>query len=143
MKQPLSIFARPHEENPVHPDEPIYGFAELNLQPPDFKTVRRYQLTQVLRGDALVWIRTDMGLASDWPSADEFRVVTNPDGDTVASVMAYADARRADMYWQKFLAEEAEASTLITDIVAWEEEKRKWRKQQSAFGPVFAKQRNI
>lgn len=143
MKQPLSVYARPHEESPFHPDEPIYGFAELNLQPPDFKAMRRYQLLRVLRGDALVWIRIDMGLSSDWPSADEFRVVTNPDGDSIASVMAYADERRADMYWRKFLQEQAEASTLITDVVAWEEEKRKWRKQQSAFGPGLTRQRNI
>lgn len=138
--KPLSVYARPIEENPVHPDEPIYALAELDLQPPDFKAMRRYQLLRVRRSDALVWIREDMGLSSDWPSADQFRVMTNPDGDTVASVRAYADRRRNDMYWQKFLEEQPR--DLIKDAINWEEEKRKRHARLSTFGPIFRKQRN-
>jgi len=135
----LSSFARPVETNPLHPDEPVYGLAELNLQQPDGKEHHRYQLVRVLRGSHLVWIRIDMGLAT---TADQFRVVSNPDGDTVASVQAYAEARRDDMYWQKFLAEQAAANTLITDAIHWHEEKLRHRRKQSKFGPGFVKQRN-
>lgn len=140
--QPLSLYATPIEESPLHPDEPIYGLAELDLQPPDMKAHHRYQLLQVLRGEGLRWVRVDMGLSSDWPSADQFRVVTNPDGDTVASVQAFADRRREDMYWQKFLAEEAAANTLISDAIHWAEERRKRLLRQSTLGPAFMKQRN-
>lgn len=139
---PISTFARPIETNPLHPDEPVYGMAELNLQPPDYTACHRYQLMRVLRGDNLVWVRIDMGLSSDWPNADEFRVVANPDGDTVASVQAFGDERRNDMFWQNFLAEEAAANTLITDAINWHEELGKQRKRQSVLGAGFTKQRN-
>ena len=141
----LINLSRPVEENPVHPDEPCWALAELFLLPEDMHERHRYQLVNVVRGDERVWIRIDMGLESEWLYSDQFRVMANGDphgGDTVASVQAYADMRREDMYWQKFLEEQQAESTLIPDMIRWHEERRLRILNRSQFGPGGHKQRN-
>ena len=138
----LSSLALPVETNPLHPDEPCLALCELELHPPSGKAPHRYQLVCVVRNDRKTWVRVDMGLASEWPSADQFRVRADGDGDTVASVQATADRIRDDMYWRKFLEEEQAASTLIPDLINWTEESLKRRKRVSTHGPNFRKERN-
>lgn len=138
----LITASRPVETNPLHPDEPCFALCELNLHPETGKDLRRYQLVCVVRNDRKKWIRIDMGLASDWPSADQFRVVADGDDDTVARCQEIADGIRDDMYWRKFLEEEQQASTLITDHIHWAEEAIKRKARISTHGPNFRKERN-
>ena len=50
----------------VRLDEPAFSLREENRLSPDFKSMRRYQVIRVVRGDRLVsWIR-DLGEASEF-----------------------------------------------------------------------------
>ena len=142
MKAPVVTRSRPIEKWPLHPDEPCHALCELNLQQPNFKTPHRYQLVCVVREDRKVWVRTDMGLAEEWPTAEQFRIVGDGSADTVASCQAMADRIRDDDYWRKFLEEEQAASTLIPDLINWTEESIKRNARISTMGPNFTKQRD-
>ena len=129
---------RPVEDHPLLPDEPCYLLVEMNLHPPSGHAMHRYQLVQVVRNDALVWIRIDMGLADEWPDIDQLRVLTLGT-ESVAWAQDFADEKRADMFWRNYVVEHP--STLIEDYVASAEELRKWQLGQSTFGPGYTRQR--
>ena len=57
----------------VHLDEPAFNLTEVNLQPPDNKGWRRFQIISVLRGDRLAEYREDLGPRDDF-TADPFRI---------------------------------------------------------------------
>ena len=57
----------------VHLDEPAFNLVEVNLQAPDSKGWRRYQIISVVRGQRLAEYREDLGAAKDF-TADAFRI---------------------------------------------------------------------
>ena len=57
----------------VHLDEPAFNLTEINLQAPDNKEWRRYQIISVLRGDKLAEYREDLGPRDNF-TADAFRI---------------------------------------------------------------------
>jgi len=57
----------------VHLDEPAFNLVEVNLQAPDSKGWRRYQIISVVRGQRLAEYREDLGAAKDF-TADVFRI---------------------------------------------------------------------
>lgn len=124
------------------PDEPCWRLVEMNLPPPDNRAQHRYQLIRVLRNDALVYVRIDMGLAGDW-DADTFSILTLGQC-SVARAQEIADEKRADHYWMKFRQElQAEADeTFLSEIAAEEEELDRVRRNFSIFGPGGHTQRN-
>lgn len=126
------------------PDEPCWKLVEMNLPPPDFHEHHRYQLVRVCRNDALVWVRMDLGLVSDWGDTETFSILGHPGFTTVAKMQEIADEKRADLYWQRFLAEQLaeEQETFIPRWIDEEEELQRIRRNQSQFGPGWAKQRN-
>ena len=57
----------------LSPDEPCFGLCEMNLQAPDNKGFRRYQIIYVVRNDRVAEFRRDLGPAGDF-KADQFRI---------------------------------------------------------------------
>lgn len=124
------------------PDEPCWRLVEMNLPPPDNHAQHRYQLVQVLRNDRLVYVRIDMGLASDWDT-ETFSILALGQC-SVAKAQEIADEKRADHYWRKFhreLQEEAD-ETFLSEIATEEEEMNRIRRNFSIFGPGGHTQRN-
>ena len=124
------------------PDEPCWRLVEMNLPPPDNRAQHRYQLIQVLRNDKLVYVRIDMGLASDWDT-ETFSILTLGQC-SVAKAQEIADEKREDHYWRRFhreLQEEAD-ETFLSDIATEEEELNRIRRNFSIFGPGGHTQRN-
>ena len=129
----------PVERNPLHPDEPCYLLVEMNLKAPDLLQMHRYQLVQVLRGDEKRWVRIDMGLAELNPW-QEFRIVADGDGDTVAYVQSLADQRREDETLRRWLDDQP--LDLIDQFLDTEEESVRIRHNKSQFGPFTVAQRD-
>ena len=124
------------------PDEPCWRVFEKELPPPDRHAFHRYQLVQVLRNDRLVYVRIDMGLASEW-TAPEFAIITLG-MCSVAQAQELADEKRDDLYWVKFqqeLQDEAD-ETFIANIAREEEELHRVRQNFSIFGPGGHTQRD-
>jgi hypothetical protein len=57
----------------IHLDEPAFNLTEVNLQAPDSKGWRRYQIISVLRDDRLAEYREDLGPRDNFTS-DAFRI---------------------------------------------------------------------
>ena len=129
----------PVERNPLHPDEPCYLLVEMNLKAPDLLQMHRYQLVQVLRGDEKRWVRIDMGLAELNPW-QEFRIVADGDGDTVAYVQSLADQRREDETLRRWLDDQP--LDLIDQFLDTEEESVRIRHNKSQFGPFTVEHRS-
>lgn len=51
----------------IHPNEKAYALVEMDLQAPDYKGIRRYQILLVDRDDELAEYRWDMGPSADFP----------------------------------------------------------------------------
>lgn len=126
----------------VHPDEKALALVERDLLTTDYRERRRWQFVYVLRNDNVAEWTRDMGLASDYPYASEFRIYSFWE-DSVAELKEQAEGMRDDDYWQRFLAEKQAESTLITEHIAFEEEKYLQSKNRSTFGPGFSRQRNL
>ncbi len=126
----------------IHPDEKVLALVELNKLTTDYKELRRWQFIYVERGGEVAeWIR-DMGMASDFPFASEFRIYSFWE-DSAANLQDQADRMRDEDYWQKFLAERKAESTLIPEFLAFAEERWKQWQNASTFGPGFNRQRNL
>src|SRR3990167_10317835 len=126
----------------VIPGEPVYTLAELDLVPPDYGPKHRYQLLFVNRDGRIAEYREDLGLASAF-SSRQFRVLTFWE-HSVAECRDIADEQRLGQdYWEKRLEEIQAESTLIEDFYAAHEEARKQIANQSIFGPMFTRQRNL
>ena len=57
----------------IHLDEPAFNLTEVNLQAPDSKGWRRYQIISVLRDDRLAEYREDLGPRDSFTAA-AFRI---------------------------------------------------------------------
>lgn len=89
----------------VSPDEPCLGLYELHMQSPNSRGFRRYQIVMVMRGDHPAEARRDMGPASKFKHATEFRIPGGArDSDTgrfhvehtVGELVDIADALRSE-----------------------------------------------
>lgn len=122
-------------------DEPVYTLVEVDLVPPDFGPKHRYQLIYVNRDDRIAEFKKDLGLATDF-TAQEFRILTFWQ-HSVAECLDMAESQRNQGYWEK-VAEEIQAeSTLVTDFYEAQEEALKQIANQSTFGPLITRQRNL
>ncbi len=130
----------------LSPDEPCFNLSEINLQAPDSRGWRRYQVLLVVRGDRLAEFRSDLGPARRF-TAQQFRI---PGGvrdevsgrieilHTVGELRDIADRLRAGLVRPPELAP--------TDLVAGYhetlEERRRRRRGRSTFGPLARRQRS-
>ena len=120
-------------------DEKCHMLSELNENRPG--GWRRIQSTYVLRDGAFYVYQRDLGPAADF-TKEEFRIVSLGE-DPVGRVWEMADYDRLeDNYWQRFVMEQAAASTLQRDAIAFFEERYEVARNRSVFGPEHRKERN-
>ncbi len=77
----------------ILPDEPCCCLYERNLMAPDFHSIRRYQIMHVIRDGKVAAYQTDMGLASNFKTA-EISVIGNFIDETVGTLRDIADGIR-------------------------------------------------
>jgi len=127
-------------------DEPAVSLSELNLQAPDSKGWRRYQIIYVVRRDRIAEYREDLGLREAF-IANEFRI---PGGvydektgaieclHTVGELRDIADWTRARKSW----AAQIEPRNILKQYTDAVEELPLKRRRISSFGPSHSKVRN-
>ena len=59
--------------NTVSLDEPCYNLSEVDLPGPGNRSINRYQILTVVRGDNLVELRRNLGLSKNF-KASQFRI---------------------------------------------------------------------
>lgn len=123
-------------------DELAYYLVERNLTAPDYKGVHRFQIVYVNRDDEIAEYRKDLGLATEFPGVQEFRIPSLWE-HTVAELQEIAEhTRTQDDYWRKRAQEIAADSTLIDDWLDQVEERGRVIHNRSTFGPLASAQRN-
>ena len=111
--------------------EPCWSLEELNVRG------RRYQIIVVNRADHLTACYRDFGTAL----TREFAWLCGFD-HSVGEAMDWAEEQRDDDYWDKFLVEKEQTSTLVTDFREQAEKDVYIVKNRSTFGPGGKVQRN-
>jgi hypothetical protein len=125
----------------LNPDEKALVLVEMNKLSPDYRSLRRYQLVYVLRGDNIAEHRTDLGPASAF-KAPEVRIPSMWEHSVGELWDIAEDYRLADDYGEKITRELAASSTLIQDSFNWMTELINIRDNRSVVGPGFRRQRN-
>lgn len=127
----------------VKADEKALAIVEVNHLTTDYRELHRWQFIYVNRGDSVAeWCR-DLGLASNYPFCSELRIYSFWE-DEVAELMDQAeDMRNESLEFRERLLEHQQTSTLIPEFLAFKDEQRKQRRNQSTFGPGFNKPRNL
>jgi hypothetical protein len=124
----------------ISPDEKAYALVEVNLGI-DYIGKRRIQIVYVNRGDELAEWRKDLGPADSFTS-NQFRIPALWE-HTVGELWDIAEQQRLkEDEWERFIQEEQQASTLISDWLTELEERNKLARNQSTFGPGYTRQRN-
>lgn len=115
----------------VHPDEACYGVDELTLTGPSGKGLSRYQLTWVVRSDAVVpFLRELKAVDTDVPP---LRIVSLGD-DTVGQLWDMANEYRKNTKLEDRIKELQGTSTLIQDSIDLSEEIQKIKNNRTTFG---------
>jgi len=123
--------------------EPCWYLSEMNRQAPDSSGVRRYQTITVIRSDRRVKFERDIGDAKLF--GEEFQLICGvPDGKGGGEALYTVDEalRMAqDMNLQP--PQKTEVKPKDWTKIFWEniEERNKWMKGHSTFGPDFKKER--
>ena len=128
----------------VHPDEPSWGLSEQSEMvalPDGSRQYRWVQRVRVVRDDRKAEFVTDFGPAGDFDHIPPLFLLS-VGTDSVAQLQEEAERHRHDLKWLKRRQEMAAESTLISDILRREEEKRDWIASRSRFGPGGAVRRN-
>lgn len=127
----------------LYPNEPVAFVGERVLSPADHRAPHRYRLYGVVRGDQQATHVEDMGLASQWPGAQEFLVFCEY-AHTAQEARELCEDMRQDVGadLRAFLEEKQAESSLIYDWLNWREEKRAGIRNASTFGPYVTRQRN-
>lgn len=106
--------------------EKCWSLEELNVKG------QRWQIIVVNRADSLAACYRPMGQAAT--KVKEFAWLCGFD-HSVGEALDWAEDQREDTYWEEFLAEKVENSTLIKDFHDQVEEKYRIQQNQSTFGP--------
>lgn len=121
-------------------DDRCWEISELTEAVPNLG-VRRIQRVYVMQDDdRLLEYRLDLGPAAGF-SGQPFRILSLGE-DSVGACLEQAERQRHDDYWQRFLAERQDASTLIPDFLKQVEERWDVINNRSVLGPSVRKQRN-
>ena len=121
----------------IDPDEMIHGYLELNLTAPDSKSVRRYQIIIVQRGQERAEYMADMGIDSLW-GIDQICIP----GEfiiTAAKAMDVANEIRMNKMQEQLSIEPEDLYNGYFDMV---DEAIKNASHISQFGPSYKVQRN-
>ena len=130
----------------VSMDEPCMGLYELNQMAPDSKSIRRYQIIRVLRGDRIAEYRKDLGSRTSF-IAPEFRV---PGGvidtrtkrisimHTVGELIDIANFQREGIIRQP---DKPKPTDLVKGYHDHMDQKAKLRRKASSFGALHKVQR--
>lgn len=125
----------------IHPDEKAMSLREINLVRPPTHQWHRYQIVTVNRGDELAEWWKDLGPSEAYqrPEVEIPSLWEHSVGELWDIAQHY---RLQDDYWRKRTAEWQAESTLIPDFL--DQHMERWRiiRNQSQFGPGYAKQRN-
>lgn len=124
-------------------DEKALALVETNHLTTDYRELRRWQFIYVNRNDTVAeWCR-DLGPASNFPRCSEIRIWSFWE-DEVDELMDQAeDMRNEHREFREILEEQQATSTLVTDFLAFNEERWKQLHNQSVFGPGGHTQRNM
>lgn len=112
--------------------EKCWSLEELNVKG------QRWQIIVVNRADSLAACYRPMGRAA--AQIKEFAWLCGFD-HSVGEALDWAEEQREDTYWDQFLAEKVENSTLIQDFHDQIEEKYRIQQNKSVVGPHQTTQR--
>lgn len=128
-------------------DEPCFMLVEENWQSPGSRGFHRYQTVRVVRGDRLADYQTDLGLASRFRKAIQFRIpggVLEPESGRIRIFHTVGELRDiADMVRSgKVPPSEIEPSDLVTGYYDHMDQRHRWQKRASTSGPLVWIQRS-
>ena len=123
--------------------EPCYYLSEMNRMVPDSKGLRRYQAITVIRSDRKVRMERDIGDARLF--GEQFQLICGvPDGKGGGeSLYTVEEAMRLAQDMNLKPPPKTEVKPRDWNKIFWDnvEEKNKWKRGQSTFGPLFKKER--
>ena len=123
--------------------EPCWYISEMNRPAPDSRGVRRYQTITVIRNDRRVKLERDIGDARLF--GEEFQLICGvPDGKGGGEAMYTVDeAIRMAQDMNLNPPPKTEVKPKDWKKIFWDnvEERNKWKKGQSIFGPNYKKER--
>ena len=123
--------------------EPCYYLSEMNWMGPDSKGLRRYQAITVIRSDRKVRMERDIGDARLF--GEQFQLICGvPDGKGGGeSLYTVEEAMRLAQDMNLKPPPKTEVKPRDWNKIFWDnvEEKNKWKRGQSTFGPLFKKER--
>ena len=123
--------------------EPCYYVSEMNKMAPDFKGLRRYQTITVIRNDRKVRLERDIGDSRLF--GEQFQLICGaPDGKGGGEALYTVDeAVRLAQDMNLKPPPKTEIKPKDWNKIFWDnvEEKNKWKRGQSTFGPLYKKER--
>ena len=123
--------------------EPCWHLSEINRPALDSKSVRRYQTITIIRNDRRVKLERDIGDARLF--GEEFQLICGvPDGKGGGEALYSVDeAIRMAQDMNLTPPPKTEVKPKDWTKIFWEniEERNKWMKGQSVFGPNYKKER--
>ena len=123
--------------------EPCWYLSEINRPAPDSKSVRRYHTITVIRNDRRIKLERDLGDARLF--GEEFQLICGvPDGKGGGEALYTVDeAIRMAQDMNLTPPPKTEVKPKDWTKIFWEniEERNKWMKGQSVFGPNYKKER--
>ena len=124
--------------------EPCWYLAEMNRQAPDYSGDRRYQTITVIRNDKRMKFERDIGDAKLF--GEQFQLICGvPDGKGGGEALYTVDeAMRMASDMNLMPPPKTERKPKDWNKIFWDniEEKDKWKRGASVFGPEYKKQRN-
>lgn len=128
----------------LDPNEPCDAISErpmMREMPDGSHQWRWVQQVFVYRDDTIAKYETDMGPAEDFERITPLALLSLGE-DNVAHMQWFADKNRHDTYWQDYVKELQESSTLHADIIRQNEQMREAIKNKSSIGPYQKTQRD-
>ena len=123
--------------------EPGYYVSEMNKMAPDFKGLRRYQTITVIRKDRKVRLERDIGDSRLF--GEQFQLICGaPDGKGGGEALyTVEEAVRLAQDMNLKPPPKTEIKPKDWNKIFWDnvEEKNKWKRGQSVFGPLYKKER--
>ena len=128
----------------IRGQEPCWYLSEINRPASDSKSVRRIQTVTVIRNDRRVKLERDIGNSLFF--GDEFQLICGvPDGKGGGEAL-YTVEEALEMAKQMNIAPPLRPELKPRDWnkIFWDniEERDKWKRGASVFGPKYKKQRN-
>ena len=128
----------------IRGQEPCWYLSEINRPASDSKSVRRIQTVTVIRNDRRVKLKRDIGNSLFF--GDEFQLICGvPDGKGSGEAL-YTVEEALEMAKQMNIAPPLRPELKPRDWnkIFWDniEERDKWKRGASVFGPKYKKQRN-